>query len=153
MVTWAKGGKKINNSWLVCNSIKKHLFQAFSAISGYLFAEEGCTDTIAYWKTLWIPSLLRMELVLDEFLCCRQSDVVMHSFCLLPSMEQILVANRSLLYFPVYNRLKMLATQKAVRHEVCSSSPLNFNIWKHQNKQTTWNKSKNVFISLYIGLT
>ena len=38
-----------------------------------LSAEEGCTDTNAYWKSLWIPSLLRMEALLEEALLLRKA--------------------------------------------------------------------------------
>ena len=49
-----------------------------------------------------IPSLLRKESLLDAFLyckyCCRHEWCTMHNFCLLTSMELILIANCSLLY-------------------------------------------------------
>ena len=63
--------KKINNGWLVCNSVKNYLFQAFTAVSGSSSAEESCGDINAYWKTLWIPSHLWTESLRDAFLSCN----------------------------------------------------------------------------------
>ena len=37
--------KQQNNGWHICNSVKKHLFQAFTAVSRSSSAEDGCTDT------------------------------------------------------------------------------------------------------------
>ena len=83
--------------------VKKRLFQAFTAVSvSSSFAGKGCTDTNALWKTLWIPLLLRKELLLDGFpsvsFVVDMHNVEMCSFCLLASMEQILIPNCSLLY-------------------------------------------------------
>ena len=47
-----RGGGEINNDLYMRNSIKKRLFQAFTAVSGSTSAEEDWTDTIAYWETL-----------------------------------------------------------------------------------------------------
>ena len=57
----------------------------------------------AYMQSLGILSLLKKEVLLDGFLCwkfcCRhKSNVVMHSSCLLTSMELILIPSCSLLY-------------------------------------------------------
>ena len=42
-------------------SVKKHRFRAFTAVSGRSSADEGWTDTNAYWKILWILWLLGKE--------------------------------------------------------------------------------------------
>ena len=44
--------KKINNGPLICNSAKKCHFHAITAVSRCSSAEEGCTDTNGYRKTL-----------------------------------------------------------------------------------------------------
>ncbi len=51
------GGGGDNNGLFVAglfvfNFIKKRLFQVFTSVSGSSSAEEGCTDSDAYWETL-----------------------------------------------------------------------------------------------------
>ena len=76
----------MNNGWLIHISIKKCVFQAFTTVVGRSSAEEGCTDTNTYWKTLWILSLLRKESLLDGFLV----DMDINIFCFLPQWSWFL---------------------------------------------------------------
>ena len=57
--------RKLKNTTAVVNS----LFQVFNADFGSPSLEESCPTTYAYLESLGFPSLLRMELHLDGFLC------------------------------------------------------------------------------------
>ena len=67
MVMWAKRKNNNNNGWLVCNSVKKHLFPACTTVFVGSSGGKSCIDTNAVWKTLFIPSLLRKESLLEGF--------------------------------------------------------------------------------------
>ena len=45
-----KKKKKIKN--YSGKTVKKRLFQAFTAVLGRSYAEKGSTDTTAYWETI-----------------------------------------------------------------------------------------------------
>ena len=60
-----KNRKKIMADSFVIPSSRR-LFRVFTAIFGSSSAEEGCTGTV-YLEILRIPSLLRMESLLDRF--------------------------------------------------------------------------------------
>ncbi len=55
-------------------------------VPGWIFLSKGCTDTNAWWKTLWIPSFLWKELYLDGLPWVKAAQIPMldgkHSECI-----------------------------------------------------------------------
>ena len=83
--------------WLrIATAIMNDLFLAFTAVSGNLPSEEGCTRHLCFWNH---SEFFGFE---NGFAICLlhvllSNDIVMCNFCLLASME-ILQPNCSILY-------------------------------------------------------
>ena len=65
--TEAKGGKL--TMALAIATVKKHLFQAYTAVSGSSSAEEGCTDTNAYWEALLLRKAAQTPMLTVKLFC------------------------------------------------------------------------------------
>ena len=101
--TSKKEGEKINNGWLVCSSVKKCYFLAFTAVSGsFLLRKAGQTLMLtgkhSEYLCSWERSRSWVFFFAVSFVADKECLSHAYSFCFLASMELILIPNCSLLY-------------------------------------------------------
>ena len=87
---------------MIATAIIDYLFRAFAAVSKSSSVEESCKSIFTYWEPSGFLCSEEGRIPVDRFHCCtfcRQSDESMQSFCLLISMELILILNCSLWNF------------------------------------------------------